>query len=144
MTVTFDLANYFKALASDRIEEEAKARKACAENMLSGTKAIDTHLMREAMKASAQALPYRAVLENAETAGIHEALRDMRKGLTRQLLTRAMDSSTCQIHNESARMEMEAAQDFLGNTEGLLDHAETPAEEPAPAAEPSRSPPPLQ
>ncbi|MEH0579067.1 MULTISPECIES: hypothetical protein [Streptomyces] len=140
MTANFDLANYFAALASHWIKAEAAARKKSAENMLDGTKSVDTHLMREAMKASAWALPYRTVLENAETAGIHEALRDMRNGLTRQLLTRAPGSSTCQIRNESARLEIEAAQDFLGNTDRLLDDDETPAEEPAPAVEPQPEP----
>ncbi|MFB0617258.1 hypothetical protein [Streptomyces sp. AGS-58] len=134
--MTVSLAQVFESLALSATEREEAARTRLAACLTDLAKGVDTSLVRTAMETAAEALPYKQVLKDAETAGIHEALANMRKGLTRQLLTRALGSSTCQIRNEAARMDAEAAQRFLANTDGLLDHFPQEAvKEVAPEAE---------
>ncbi|GGZ73137.1 hypothetical protein ACFOOM_01035 [Streptomyces echinoruber] len=135
-----DLFKIFTSLSGTYLRTEEEARKKLAQCMTELDRRVDTSLIREAMKAAAMALPYRTVLKDAETAGIREALKGMRETLTRQLLTRTPGHSTCPITNEAALMEIEAAQSFLANTDGILDYAEDAPEQPAPAPEPQPAP----
>ncbi|MET7809787.1 hypothetical protein ABZT26_02870 [Streptomyces sp. NPDC005395] len=138
MSATFDLAKTFAETSSYYLRREKNARQRCAQNMANLEERVYAGTIREAMEASAVALPFRTVLDHAEKAGLYEALKDMRAQLTRQLLTRTPGSSTCQITNEAARMDVEAAQSFLQATEGLLEMADDSAAKPAP--EPSADP----
>ncbi|MFE3033037.1 hypothetical protein ACFXKY_15505 [Streptomyces canus] len=147
MAVT--LAEVFESLAETYTTREENARTKLAKCLADLTQGVDTSLIRTAMDTAAEAVPYRRVLEYAEKAGLREALADVRKELTRQLLTRYAGSSTCQIRNEAARMEVEAAQRFLENTDNLLDRYEdAPSEgvgeqaeaEPVPAPAPADVP----
>ncbi|MGW3445650.1 hypothetical protein [Streptomyces sp. NPDC001076] len=130
------LAEEFESLAESATTREENARTKLAKCLTDLTQGVDTSLIRTAMDAAAEAVPYRRVLEYTEKAGVRVALTDVRKELTRQLLTRSAGSSTCQIRNEAERLEVEAAQRFLANTDGLLDHFEdAPSEETADQAE---------
>ncbi|MFF0206404.1 hypothetical protein [Streptomyces althioticus] len=132
MSASFDLYPAFSSLADPKLRAENDARARLAECMTDFGQGVDTHLVREAMLKAAIARPYREVLKVALNAGIREAIHRTRESLARNLLTRAPGSSTCQINNEAARMETEAAQDFLANTEGLLERAaESEADAPA-------------
>ncbi|KUN32505.1 hypothetical protein AQJ11_02975 [Streptomyces corchorusii] len=136
-----DLAQVFQSLSATYTRREEAARTKLADCLMDLGAAVDTSLVRAAMDAAAEALPFKMVLTHAETAGIREALADIRKQLTRQLLTRSPGSSTCQIRNEAARMEIDAAQHFLATTDGLLERFDdTPAEEATPQAEPEPAP----
>ncbi|MFI1956989.1 hypothetical protein ACH46L_03610 [Streptomyces althioticus] len=132
MSASFDLYRVFESLAAPKLRAEDAARARLAECMTDFGRGVDTSLVREAMLKAAIARPYREVLEVALDTGIREAIDRTRKSLARTLLTRAPGSSTCQINNEAARMEIEGAQNFLANTEGLLEHA-AEAEADAPA-----------
>ncbi|MEU0060739.1 hypothetical protein [Streptomyces sp. NPDC006334] len=134
MAVT--LTEVFESLAESYTTLEENARTKLAKCLTDLTQGVDTSLIRTAMGVAAEALPYRRVLEYAEKVGVRVALTDVRKDLTRQLLSRSAGSSTCQIRNEAARMEVEAAQRFLANTDGLLDRFEdAPIEETGEQAE---------
>ncbi|MGW4007927.1 hypothetical protein [Streptomyces sp. NPDC004763] len=145
MSATFDLAKSFAETSSYYLRREKNARQRCAQNMANLEERVYAGTIREAMEASAVALPFRTVLDHAEKAGLYEALKDMRAQLTRQLLTRTPGSSTCQVTNEAARMDVEAAQSFLQATEGLLEMADDSAAKPAPepTAEPAAQPAPV-
>ncbi|MFI1703013.1 hypothetical protein [Streptomyces griseoruber] len=135
------LAEVFESLSESYTTREENARTKLAKCLTDSGQGVDTSLIRTAMDAAADAVPYRRVLEYAEKAGVRVALTDVRKDLTRQLLTRSAGSSTCQIRNEAARMEVEAAQRFLQNTDNLLDHFEdAPREETAEQAEAEAEP----
>ncbi|MFF0206403.1 hypothetical protein [Streptomyces althioticus] len=123
MSASFDLHRVFESLAAPKLRAEEAARTRLAENLMDSDRSVDTHLVRDAMLKAAIARPYREVIADAQEGDIREVLGDLRKRLTRNLLTRAMGSSTCQINNEAARMDVEGAQNFLANTEGLLEHA---------------------
>ncbi|MFI1956990.1 hypothetical protein ACH46L_03615 [Streptomyces althioticus] len=123
MSASFDLHRVFESLAAPKLRAEEAARTRLADSLTNFAYGVDTSLVREVMLKAAIALPYRAVIENAKNHDIREVIDSMRKRLTRQLLTRSPGGSTCQINNEAARMEIEAAQNFLANTEGLLEHA---------------------
>ncbi|MER7477385.1 hypothetical protein ABTX60_06980 [Streptomyces sp. NPDC126510] len=139
--MTATLTQVFESLTESFTSREEYARTKLANCLTDLGQAVDTSLIRTAMETAAEALPYKKVLEWAKKAGLREALTDMRRDLTRQLLSRSMSSSTCQIRNEATRMEMEAAQRFLANTDNLLDQfGDAPAEEPAPAPEPQPAP----
>ncbi|CAM5479416.1 MULTISPECIES: hypothetical protein [Streptomyces] len=138
--MTTSLTQVFESIASTYLSREEVARTKLADCLTDLGQAVDTSRVRSAMEAAAEALPFRQVLAHAETAGLREALADMRKTLTRQLLTRSPGSSTCQIRNEAARMEIDAAQHFLATTDGLLERfADAPAEA-IPQAEPEPAP----
>ncbi|MGW4731804.1 hypothetical protein ACWEQC_22020 [Streptomyces shenzhenensis] len=138
------LAEVFESLSESYTTREENARTKLAKCLTDSSQGVDTSLIRTAMDVAAEALPYRRVLEYAEKVGIREALADVRKDLARQLLTRSAGSSTCQIRNEAARMEVEAAQRFLANTDNLLDcFGDTPSEETAEQAEPEPAPAPV-
>lgn len=143
MSASFDLHRVFESLAAPKLRAEEAARTRLADSLTNLGQGVDTSLVREAMLKAAIALPYREVIENAVENDIREVLDSMRKRLTRTLLTRAMGSSTCQINNEAARMEIEAAQNFLANTEGLLEHA-AEAEEAEAAAPAGGEPAPVE
>ncbi|MBT3167991.1 hypothetical protein HTV80_33620 [Streptomyces sp. Vc74B-19] len=123
MTDSFDLFRAFESLAAPKLRAEDAARARLAECMRDFGRGVDTSLVREAMLKAAIARPYREVTETALDTGTREAIDRMRKSLARQLLTRAPGGSTCQINNEATRMEIEAAQNFLANAEGLLEYA---------------------
>ncbi|MGA5599599.1 hypothetical protein ACPCUF_00935 [Streptomyces griseoincarnatus] len=123
MSAVFDLHRVFESIAAPKLRAEEAARTRLADSLTNFAYGVDTSLVREAMLKAAIALPYRAVIENAKNHDIREVIDSMRKRLTRQLLTRSPGGSTCQITNEAARMEIEGAQNFLANTEGLLEQA---------------------
>ncbi|MBT3167992.1 hypothetical protein HTV80_33625 [Streptomyces sp. Vc74B-19] len=123
MSASFDLHRVFESLAAPKLRAEEAARTRLADSLTNFAYGVDTSLVREAMLKAAIAVPYRAVIENAKNHDIREVIDSMRTRLARQLLTRSTGGSTCQINNEAARMEIEAAQNFLANTEGLLEHA---------------------
>lgn len=144
MTATVPLAQAFESLSEIYTSREEAARTKLAKCLTDLGQGVDTSLIRTAMETAAEALPYRRVLIYAEKTGVREALTGVRKDLTRQLLSRTLGSSTCQIRNEAARMEVEAAQRFLANTENLLDlYGDTLSEETAQEAEPEPAPAPV-
>ncbi|MFE2424997.1 hypothetical protein [Streptomyces hokutonensis] len=136
------LTEVFESLAESATTREEGARTKLAKALTDLSQGVDTSLIRTAMDAAAEAVPYRRVLECAEKVGVRAALAGVRRDLTRQLLTRSPGSSTCQIRNEADRMEVEAAQRFLQHTDNLLDRYEDAPSEGAsePEAEPAPAP----
>ncbi|WP_406178046.1 hypothetical protein [Streptomyces canus] len=119
-TLTEGEAKSLNVMAKNVIQREETARKALAASLLDMAAGVDPSAMRKVMEAAAEALPYRHFLERIEVAGIDEALRTLRRDITRQLVTRRLGSSTCQLTNEAARMEIEASQNFLSSTAGYV------------------------
>ncbi|MFF6801093.1 hypothetical protein [Streptomyces sp. NPDC012616] len=113
-------AESLKAMAKNAIQREERARKTLAASLLDMTAGVTPSAMRKVMEAAAEALPYRLFLERIEVAGIDEALCTLRRDITRQLVTRSPASSTCQLTNEAARMEIGASQYFLSSTAGYV------------------------
>ncbi|MGY3199752.1 hypothetical protein [Streptomyces sp. TE5632] len=103
------------------INAEKAARATLAETLADFTREVSPSAMRKVAEVAARALPYRVLLEDAETVGFEKALTTLRKRLISQLLTRTPGSSTCQFTNETNRLEVEGVQSFLGDTSGLVE-----------------------
>ncbi|MDX3126574.1 hypothetical protein [Streptomyces scabiei] len=116
---TSEVAAYITRLAESAVEAAGSARAALAETIAAGG-ALDSHTLRPAMTAEAEALPWRNLLELTKGgADIFEALDTVRATLTRNLLERGESQSTDALANDNARLQREADRQFLRSTRGL-------------------------
>ncbi|WP_333746114.1 hypothetical protein [Streptomyces sp. IBSBF 2950] len=116
---TPEAAVYITRLAESVVEAAGSARAALAETIAAGG-ALDSHTFRPAMMAEAEALPWRHFLDLAKGgADTFEALGAVREALTRNLLDRGESQSTDAVANEIARLQRDAARQFLRSTRGL-------------------------
>ncbi|MCX4609440.1 hypothetical protein [Streptomyces mirabilis] len=133
------------SLAGTRIEDEGKARKALAGEAADMTKTLTSYTLRKAMAATADAMPWRLLMEDQEDGEPIAAFLKLRKRLTLQLIGTTSSSSSCMIVNEQDRLKWDGVRRFLQDTGYLvsaLEAAEKAAEEPAP--EPATEPEPAK
>ncbi|MEU1853924.1 hypothetical protein ABZ499_32875 [Streptomyces sp. NPDC019990] len=130
-------------LADTRIKAEGKARQDLAEEAADMTRAITSYSLRKAMETSADAMPWRILLEDQEDGEMIGEFLKLRKRLTAQLIDSTFSTSSCMIVNEQDRMKWNGIRRFLQDTGYLvsaLEAAERAAEEPAPAPAPEPEP----
>jgi hypothetical protein len=125
-------------LAGDRIHSEDRARKALADEASDMTRGLRAETIRKAMRAAAEAAPYRALMEDTSDSSPDELFLKLRSRLTRQLIRAHSSSSSCDLINLEDRMKWDGVRRFLEDTDFLVDMLEAPepTEAPAPAAQP--------
>ncbi|MDQ1018879.1 hypothetical protein [Streptomyces afghaniensis] len=129
------------SLAGTRIEAEGKAREALAEEAADMTKGLTSYTLRKALEATADAMPWRLLMEDQSESEPVEVFVKLREQLTRQLIRTTSNTSTCTISNEQGRLKWDGVRRFLQDTDYLvsaLEAAEKAAEEPTPAPEPAQ------
>ncbi|MFF4726367.1 hypothetical protein ACFY3M_13650 [Streptomyces mirabilis] len=126
-------------LAGTRIEAEDKARKALAAEAADMTKGLTSYSIRSAMEKTADAMPWRLLMEDQGDGEQIKVFLKLRKRLTSQLICTTSSTSSCTIVNEQDRLKWDGVRRFLQDTDYLvsaLEAAEEAAEEPTPAPEP--------
>ncbi|MER6367382.1 hypothetical protein ABT255_03205 [Streptomyces mirabilis] len=122
-------------LAGTRIEAEDKARKALAAEAADMTKGLTSYSIRSAMEKTADAMPWRLLMEDQGDGEQIKVFLKLRKRLTSQLICTTSSTSSCTIVNEQDRLKWDGVRRFLQDTDYLVSALEA-AEEPAPAPEP--------
>jgi hypothetical protein len=133
-------------LGGTRIEDEGKARNALATEVADMTKSLTSYILRKAMEATADAMPWRFLLEDQEDGEQIAVFLKLRKRLTIQLIRTTSNTSSCTIVNEQDRMKWNGVRRFLEDTDYLVSALEAAeqaatepaAEQPAPAPEPAK------
>lgn len=124
-------------LAGSRIESEGKARNALAAEAADMTKALTPYVIREAMQAAADAMPYRILIEDQSDSDPAKVFLKLRRVLTRQLIKATSSTSTCEIANIEDRLKWDGVRRFLQDTAYLVDALNIP-EGSAPTPEPAK------
>ncbi|PWI16004.1 hypothetical protein DI272_18910 [Streptomyces sp. Act143] len=126
-------------LGGTRIEDEGKAREALATESRDMTRSLTPYSMRKAMEKTADAMPWRLLLEEQGDDDPIEVFLKLRKRLTKQLVGTTSSSSSCTISNEQDRLKWDGIRRFLQDTDCIvsaLEAAERAANEPAPEPTP--------
>jgi hypothetical protein len=109
-------------IARNAIAREQAAREALAASLLDMTQGVEPSVMRRVAEAAANALPYRILLENAESADFEKAFTTLRKRLTSEILRSGPGSSTCPFTNESERLRYDGSRAFLSDTDRFVEN----------------------
>lgn len=132
-------------LAGTRIEAEADVREALAKEAADMTKGLTSYSIRRAMEKTADAMPWRLLMEDQEGDDPIAVFLKLRKRLTSQLIRTTSSSSSCTISNEQDRLKWDGVRRFLQDTDYLVDALEAaekaasePAPEPTPEPEPAK------
>ncbi|MGY3199755.1 hypothetical protein [Streptomyces sp. TE5632] len=120
-------------LAGERIESEIKAREALASEAGNAAQALTPQAIRRAMRAAADAMPWRMLMEDQESESEEQAFLQLRQRLTSQLVNTMSPSSSCAIVNEEDRLKWDGVRRFLRDTEYLVEALNAPQ---GPAATP--------
>jgi hypothetical protein len=104
-------------MANKYIARENKVREELAARLTDMTNPIDGSDLRRVTEATATALPFRMLLEDADSDDFAEAFTRLRKRLTRTLLSTGPSHSSCAMTNEVERIRFASFRDFLSVTD---------------------------
>jgi hypothetical protein len=105
------------AMANKYIARESKAREELAARLADMTKPIDGSDLRRVTEATAAALPFRMLLEDADGDDFGKAFTRLRQRLTRTLLSTGPAHTSCAMTNEAERIRFACFRDFLSITD---------------------------